>query len=540
MRKRQWYYRGSLRSCNYSCSYCPFSKRKDRERDLQADREAWFRFVDNMCGKETVGAVQVVPYGEALIHSYYWEGLARLSCHSGVDAVGVQSNFSFSVEEMLAVFREQGGISDKLRLWGTFHPTMTSVEQFVRQCERLSEQGVLYSVGAVGDPEQLSAIRQLRGSLPDPVYLWINKQEGLGRNYSRGEQEAFLEIDEYFELELMHHRADGTRCGENLFVEADGSLGRCNLTRGRLGNLYDMDGKIEKNRAVCGRKECSCYLAYSSRKMEELLFFQPYPAFRIPFYPKAVFFDIDGTLLETGEDCLSQETLHKLSRLRKHSEIYLATSLPLPDARRKTKEIWDKLRGGVFAGGGRTIVWGRDEWGERNVVFDKTEPIETSWLERARSLEKQLGYSLYIYRKGKNVYKVTAWFSGKSPEDVISLSMQEAGRGDVCQAGVFRQKGFLEQLIREWGLPDSCQIWCEEDCVQVTSKGTGKWEGIQTICDRLGYGKEEIAVFGNGEKDIPMLQNVPFSVAAPGSSKEVQDSASYCLQRGEDGSVILL
>lgn len=561
MGKRQWYYRGSLRSCNYTCSYCPFSKRRDSERNLQADREAWFRFVDTLCEKEkTVGAVQLVPYGEALIHSYYWEGLARLSHHSGIDAVGAQSNLSFPVEEMLHVFREQGGILDKLRLWGTFHPAMTTVDQFIRQCELLSGQGILYSVGAVGDPKQLPAIRQLRERLPDSVYLWINKQEGLGRNYSREEREAFLEIDEYFELELKHHRADCTQCGDNLFVEGDGSMRRCNLSRGRLGNLYTQgqdqqpaqkchgisggfqsDEKEGENTGkVCGRKECSCYLAYSSRKIEELLFFQPYPAFRIPFYPKAVFFDIDGTLLERGETCLSKETLQKLSRLMKHSEIYLATSLPLPDARRETKAIWDKLRGGVFAGGGRSIVWGRDDQGGRTVVFDEVEPLDESWLDRARSLEKKLGYSLYVYRKGRSVYKVTAWFSGKLPEDVLFLPIQKAGKRSVHLTEAFCQQDCLEQLAGEWELPDTCQVWCEEDCVQITRKGTGKWEGIQKICDQLGYRREEIAVFGNGERDIQMLQEVPFSVAAPGSSERVQESAAYCLQRDQEGRVIVL
>ena len=44
-------YRGSLKSCNYCCSYCPFSKRRASERELQEDRERWLRFVDSLVGE---------------------------------------------------------------------------------------------------------------------------------------------------------------------------------------------------------------------------------------------------------------------------------------------------------------------------------------------------------------------------------------------------------------------------------------------------------------------------------------------------------
>ena len=143
--KRQWYYRGSLKSCNYSCSYCPFSKKKGSLREEQNDKAAFFRFVENACDGEMVqGAVQIVPYGEALIHSYYWEGLARLSCNAHLDAVGAQSNFSFPVKQMLSCFKGQGGDIDKLRLWGTFHPEMTSLEAFVEQCRQLTKQKISY------------------------------------------------------------------------------------------------------------------------------------------------------------------------------------------------------------------------------------------------------------------------------------------------------------------------------------------------------------------------------------------------------------
>ena len=85
---------------------------------IQRDREAFFRFTDRMISQEYKGAVLLVPYGEALIYPYYWEGLAALSLSPAIDAVGAQSNFSFPAEKMLGVYREHGGDMEKLRLWG--------------------------------------------------------------------------------------------------------------------------------------------------------------------------------------------------------------------------------------------------------------------------------------------------------------------------------------------------------------------------------------------------------------------------------------
>ena len=104
MAGRMVLYRGCLKSCNYQCSYCPFSKHPVSERELAKDRAQWFSFVK--CYEERaaalgIGAMMIVPYGEALIHSWYWEGLARMSALPETDAVGAQTNLSFSAADSL-------------------------------------------------------------------------------------------------------------------------------------------------------------------------------------------------------------------------------------------------------------------------------------------------------------------------------------------------------------------------------------------------------------------------------------------------------
>ena len=86
----------------------------------------------------------------SMIHAYYQEAMAKLSRLPLVECVGIQSNFSFDVETFMARLQENNADITKLRLWGTFHPEMTSIEKFRVQCISLKDNGIQFSVGIVG------------------------------------------------------------------------------------------------------------------------------------------------------------------------------------------------------------------------------------------------------------------------------------------------------------------------------------------------------------------------------------------------------
>lgn len=487
IRRTQYYYRGSLQSCNYSCSYCPFCKHGETQTEIRKDEVDLSRFVDTLLQRmdadilrEEFAAVQIVPYGEALIHSCYWREMARLSRHPGIEAVGAQSNFSFVPEEMLDIFRENGGVLSKLRLWGTFHPQMISVDDFAEQCEHLIMQGVAFCVGAVGVPEHIDEIQALRRRLPESVYLWINKMDGLGRSYTEEEIQSFLQIDEYFQMELLHHRADTEMCAHSVFVEAGGTMRRCNISRKVIGNFYTSEQGGQGKEVGCGRRECSCFLSYCNRHMYELLFFEPYPAFRIPQYPRAAFFDVDGTLV-TDRCGIRPELVRQLKALAGHSKIYLVTSLPPVDARRKTAAIWEILSGGAFAGGALIRLRSEQEGGWQESVV----PLDMEELADVCCEMEQAGYRISMYQKKDSVYKITV-----SP-----------GKRTV-------KKGWH----RQWKFPESCQLLMEGDYLQITGKGTGKLNAMKKICSYMGYGRDEVFVAGDSEADVPMLEYYPHSV----------------------------
>ncbi len=481
-------YRGSLKSCNYRCSYCPFSKKPLSEKELEKDREQWNTFTGTFRANSRrlgTGALMVVPYGEALIHSWYWEGMAHISMLPWIEAVGAQTNFSFSLEESLGIFEGAGGIREKLRIWATFHPEMTTVAEFAGKCRQLRDRGIALSAGAVGVPKNLGLLQALRRELPKEIYFWLNRMDGLGRPYTEEETEACLTIDPYFLRELMPPVAKESLCKGRLFVEGDGRLRLCNISQA-----------LDR----CGRRRCTCYLAYGGREEEwNRMLFGTYPLFRIPRRPKAVFLDIQGTLipdeegnLMSGKESGNPSVVSKKDRIpaavsagleglfRDGSLLFFATTLPLEDGIRRCKGIRRFFSGGVFAGGAH-IVLEKDGEKKEKVIF-----LKDSVLQALETLKNIFSCWLLVCKKDGKAYKATLLRSAHKP-----WKMQE-----------------MEEVLLALPDKDRKEVRCfvEGNCLQIVDAGADKAAGVRILCRWLGIVPEETYAIGDSEEDAGMVK----------------------------------
>lgn len=489
-------YRGSLKSCNYQCSYCPFSKHAMPLNELEKDREQWTAFVSayaKHAEESEHHALMIVPYGEALIHPWYIVGLARVSALAGTDAAGAQTNLGYSVKKLLDDFRNAGGITRKLRLWATFHPEMTTVAEFAEKCRFCMETGVKICAGAVGVPEHTELLMQLRKALPEEIYLWVNKMDGLGRPYTDEEKTAFADIDPYFFRELLEHRQEVTECQRRIFVQGDGKRRLCNLS-----GAFDSGRETflaQNGMHGCKKKRCSCYLAYGGREnLQNQMLFGPYPLFRIPRRPKAVFLDIDGTLLpkksvgrKTGEkkkaepDGISEELRTGLKVLaeRERTLLFLATARPYEEAYKRLENIWQLFAGGVFAGGAHVLWKGRKEQ-----VYFLEEGEEC--LQYLKLFQAQFHFRVLVYRKDGRCYKITLLRAGKKPWDV-----EEAD-------------ALMEQVPA--AVRKRVRYFIEENCMQITRNGADKAGGVRLLCKWSGISPKEAFAAGDSALDAQMIE----------------------------------
>jgi MoaA/NifB/PqqE/SkfB family radical SAM enzyme len=257
-------YRGPLASCNYDCAYCPFAKRVDDRATLAADRRALERFVGWASEWQKPLGILFVPWGEALIRSWYREALAHLSHLPHIERVAIQTNITAPLTFLDRCDRT------RVALWCTFHPTQVSRDRFLARCRELSERGVRFSVGAVGLPEHLDELEALRAAMPSEVYVWINAAQGSHRRrYSAAEVERFTRLDPQFPHNLRPPPSLGAPCraGESVIsVDGDGTIRRCHFLAEKLGNLYEPGWEAALQPRTCPRPTCPCHIGYVHRK----------------------------------------------------------------------------------------------------------------------------------------------------------------------------------------------------------------------------------------------------------------------------------
>ena len=242
------------------------------------------------------------------------------------------------------------------------------------------------------------------------------------------------------------------------------------------------------------------------------MLFGQYPLYRLPKRPKAVFLDIDGTLLP-GDDAgmkpvldrgmgkgasLSKQAVPAIVQAgleglyREGIPLFFATALPIKDAKRRCRKIWPLFRGGIFAGGSHllmkeALVKGTErekgaEEGEREVFHY----MEESVLKELELLKQKYFFRILPVRNDKKLYKVTLLRpSHKAWEE------REAGElfGTLREEAVYGMRYFVE-----------------DNCLQIVAKEATKANGVRELCRWMKIAPKEIFAAGNSKEDEEMMK----------------------------------
>lgn len=265
-------YRGPLSSCNYSCNYCPFAKKKDSRETLERDAAQLARFVAFVREQSDIQfKILFTPWGEALIRKYYQEAMVTLSLLPNVDRVAIQTNLSCTLGWLKKADKS------KLALWTTYHPDETSRDAFLEQCRQLDAMNVSYSVGVVGFKEAITEIEHLRAALPPERYLWVNAQKKQADYYTAEETATLLSIDPYVANNMIHHDSYGKACKTGhtvISLDGDGNMFRCHFIKEKIGNIYEENFRESLFPRVCTNATCGCHIGYVH--MDDLKLYELY------------------------------------------------------------------------------------------------------------------------------------------------------------------------------------------------------------------------------------------------------------------------
>ena len=249
---------------------------------------------------------------------------------------------------------------------------------------------------------------------------------------------------------------------------------------------------------------------------------------------KAVFFDVDGTLVSFKQKFVSDQVLEDLSALRERGiKIFLSTGRALQDLERT-----GMLRGARFDGyvtlngqfcrdGGGAVYRDRpidlsDMRGAYRVLRDNPEIPALlqgngeSWLtqvnDRVREIYEFLHTDLYP------VCPLDWMLEGKVYQFV---PLVEAGE----------ERLFLDVM------PGCYHTRWHPKGVDIVPRDGGKGVGVRMTMERCGFARDEVMAFGDGENDMPMLEAAGLSVAMGNGDARVRAMADYVTGTVENDGV---
>lgn len=243
---------------------------------------------------------------------------------------------------------------------------------------------------------------------------------------------------------------------------------------------------------------------------------------------KAVFFDIDGTLVSLGTHSIPQSTIDALDALRSRGiKLFICSGRPYCAIDNLEGQQFDgfiTVNGGICALDGQTVY--------RN-------PIPAQDIS---------GWKAYIERHGTDCFFITESqvyrsSMSRATEDFIELLnfiRPDVRTLDRLDEPIYQMVGlFGSECDNEVSrtLPHCRLARWHHTFSDIVSASSDKSIGMKAILERAGIGSEECMAFGDGANDIGMLRFAGTGVAMGGSMPSVFDAADYVTQNVDDDGI---
>lgn len=258
---------------------------------------------------------------------------------------------------------------------------------------------------------------------------------------------------------------------------------------------------------------------------------------------QAIFFDLDGTLLDS-EKRVPASALRALRRCRERGvRLFVATARPpILEKMLDWSEAGPLFDGGVYCNGACTVLDGRKEY--QRIPPDVVRDV----LARTResdglNVSLQMTEELQAFRLPLADAAWALW--GLRPEEASPIDAQALER-------TVKMLIFYENLVDSvTELPPELVEALRQSCdgrarmyvtdngraIQLNSLAAGKYAGVERIRRALGLSREEVAVFGDDVNDLEMLRGYPHAVAMGNAATEIRAQAPLVTRSNDNGGI---
>lgn len=246
---------------------------------------------------------------------------------------------------------------------------------------------------------------------------------------------------------------------------------------------------------------------------------------------KAIFFDIDGTLVSFNTHRLPESTVRALGILReKGIKVFIATGRQLQSINNLGDLEFD---GYVTLNGGYCLV------GKERVIYKREIPAEDiQALIRYQETEEPFPCSLveedgiYLNYKDKAVEEMFGLIHFPEP---LSRPLRENGGKPVYQLIAFFPVCREERILSV--LPHCEATRWNPLFADVVPKGSSKAVGIDKMIEYFGISLDETMAFGDGGNDAAMLRHAGIGVAMGNAGDDAKEAADYVTDSVDDDGI---
>jgi len=249
---------------------------------------------------------------------------------------------------------------------------------------------------------------------------------------------------------------------------------------------------------------------------------------------KALFFDIDGTLVSFQTHSIPPSTIKALEMAREKSiKIFIATGRP-PSIINNLSELQERnlIDGYITMNGAYCFV-------DKQVIYKKTIPAKE--VEKFSDICKEKKIPTFFVNEHRmalcnpNDLLKYIFFKSLKIGNIPIISVEEASQDDALLITSFFTVE-EEKEVRPY-IP-KCEIvrW-HPAFADITANGNTKQKGIDEFIRHFGFRLEETMAFGDGGNDISMLRHAAIGVTMGQANEEVKQSADYVTSSVDDDGI---
>jgi len=259
---------------------------------------------------------------------------------------------------------------------------------------------------------------------------------------------------------------------------------------------------------------------------------------------KALFFDLDGTLLKNDKS-IDFSTIYALKKCKeKGIQLYVATARPcdLHQMLGWTHEIYDMFDGGVFCNG--ACIKMKDE-----VEYTYIDPTAVHLC--IEELKKYPDFHLALQMQDEacamsfplEEFALKSWgLEGKTILPITSNCELITAKiliydQNLIDAEKEIPNPLYQSLIIK--LHEYCNIYLTDHnrILQIMNKNTSKLNGIKKIQKKCLFNDDEVAVFGDDINDVEMLAGYKNSIAMGNADSSIKSVATYVTYSNEEHGI---